>query len=124
MPWPVSVQCEVLEVSRSGFYDYVSRQAQVTIDAEDVTLVARVKAIAAKTRASYGSRRMAKPLQDEGFKVGRYKARRLMKDAGVVVKRRSMRKPQTTDSRHGYGVAPNLAHSFPTGASPSHRWAA
>ena len=31
-----------------------------------------------------------------------------MKEAGVSVKRRSTRKPQTTDSRHGYGVAPNL----------------
>lgn len=24
--WPVSVQCEVLEVSRSGFYDDITRQ--------------------------------------------------------------------------------------------------
>ena len=66
--------------------------------------MARVKAIAAKTRVSYGSRRMDKTLQDEGFKVGRYKACRLMKDAGVVVKRRRTRKSQTPDSRHGYGV--------------------
>ena len=35
--WPVSVQGEVLEVSRSGFYDDVSRQEQPTIHAEEVT---------------------------------------------------------------------------------------
>ena len=51
---------------------------------------------------------MTKALQAEGVRVGRYKVRRLMKDAGVLVKRRQTRKPQTTDSRHGYGVAPHV----------------
>ncbi len=51
---------------------------------------------------------MAKALQDEGYEVGRNKTRRLMKEAGVSVRRRNTRKPQTTDSRHGYGVAPNV----------------
>jgi transposase InsO family protein len=50
---------------------------------------------------------MAKQLQAEGFSVGRYKARRLMQEAGVVVRHRK-RCPVTTDSRHGYAVAPNL----------------
>lgn len=106
--WPVSVQCEVLEVSRSGFYDYVSRQAHPTIDAEAVTLLAHVKAIAAKTPSSYGSRRMARALQEEGFTGGRAKARRLMVEAGVSVQRAKRRGPVTTDSRHGYNIAPNL----------------
>lgn len=106
--WPVSVQCAALEVSRSGFYDYLSRRSHPVIDVEETTLIARIQAIAAKTRSSYGSRRMTRALQEEGFQVGRYKVRRLMEDAGVVVKRRNTRKPQTTDSRHGYGVAPNV----------------
>jgi putative transposase len=108
-------------VSRSGFYDYVSRQTQSSIDAEEVTLLARVRAISAQARESYGSRRMAKALQAEGGAVGRAKARRLMKDAGGV-KRRRTRQPQTTDSRHGYGVAPHIvdrafdvAHPMPSG---------
>jgi len=41
----------------------VSRQAQATLDAEEATLLARVRAIAAKTRESYGSRRLAKALR-------------------------------------------------------------
>jgi len=113
----------VLEVSRSGFYDYVSRQAQATIDAGEAPLLACVQAIAAKTRESYGSRRMAKALQAEGFAVGRAKARRLMKDSGVSVKRRSRRKPQTTDSRHGYGVAPNIVDREFDVATPNAVWA-
>jgi putative transposase len=112
-----------LEVSRSGFYDYLSRRTQSVIDAEEVTLLARVQAIATKTRESYGSRRMARALQDEGFKVGRYKVRRLMKDAGISVRRRSTRQPQTTDSRHGYGVAPNVLDRQFDVTRPNVAWA-
>ncbi len=95
-------------MSRSGFYDYHVRQANPKIDAEEVALFARVKAIAAATRSSYGSRRMAKQLQDERFAVGRVKARRLMHEVGVTAQRAKRRGPVTTDSRHGYEVAPNL----------------
>jgi len=119
--WPVSVLCEVLEVSRSGFYAYRQGQATVEINGAEVTLVARVKAIATQTGHSYGSRRMAKQLQAEGYAVGRYKARRLMQQAGVSVRRRK-RCPVTTDSRHGYGVAPNLlARQFDV-AQPDTVW--
>jgi putative transposase len=111
--WPVSILCEVLQVSRSGFYAYVQRQPSRCVDAEEVALVARVQAIAAETRHSYGSRRMAKQLQDDGFAVGRYKARRLMRQAKVTVERPKKRGPVTTDSRHSYAVAPNvLARQF------------
>ena len=51
---------------------------------------------------------MATALQDEGFAVGRVKVRRLMNEAGVTVERGKRRAPVTTDSRHGYEVAPNL----------------
>ena len=95
-------------MSRSGFYGYLSRQSQPAINAEEITLLARVKAIAIKVRYCYGSRRMAKALQEEGFQVGRAKAKRLMKDAEVSVKRAKRRGPVTTDSRHGYNIAPNL----------------
>ena len=91
----------MLEVSRSGFYDYQSRQVHPKIDAEAVALFARVKAIARATRSSYGSRRMAQALQEAGFAVGRVKARRLMKEAGGPVQRAKRRAPITTDSRHG-----------------------
>ena len=51
---------------------------------------------------------MARALQDEGFVVGRAQARRFMQEAGVSVKRATRRGPVTTESRHGYNIAPNL----------------
>ena len=63
---------------------------------------------------------MAKQLQDEGFAVGRAKARRLMNQAGVAVQRPKRRGPVTTDSRHGDEVAPHLlARQFDV-AKPDH----
>jgi putative transposase len=121
--WPVSLLCEVMQVSRSGFYAYEYRQAHRVIDRVELERLARVKAIAADTRQSYGSRRMAKQLQEEGFSVGRAQARRLMKEAGVSVRRPRARGPVTTDSQPGYGVADNvLARQFDV-AQPDQAWA-
>jgi len=50
---------------------------------------------------------MSKQLRDDGHDVGRYRARSLMKKAGVAVKHRK-RFRKTTDSNHKLPVAPNL----------------
>lgn len=98
--WPVAVWCEVLDGSRSGFYAYARRRAIPRRNQAEGALLARVRALHPQTRQRYGSRRMAKQLQAEGFPVGRYKARRLRQAVGVAVRHRK-RAPVTTDSRHG-----------------------
>ena len=106
----MSVLCEVLEVSRSGFSTYGHRpHTTARKEAAADALVARGKTIAAQTRYSYGSRRRAKQLQADGYGVRRYKARGLMQQAAVAVQRRPKRHPGTTDNRHRYGSAPNLS---------------
>jgi hypothetical protein len=72
-----------------------------------VVLLARGSAMPTKTRPRDGSRRLAQPLQAEGFLVGRDNARRLRPAAGVVVRHRQ-RGPGTTDRRQGDAVAPKL----------------
>jgi transposase InsO family protein len=120
--WPMPVLCEVLEVSRSGFYTYLHRQKTSVIDVMERALVARVKAMADPTRHSYGSRHLATQLQAEGFAVGRAKARRLRRQAGVAVQCPKRRGPVTTASRHDDAVAPNLlARQFDV-AKPDQVW--
>jgi putative transposase len=70
-------------------------------------LLSKVRQIHNETRGSYGSRRMSKKLRAHGHEVGRYRARSLMKKAGVSVKRRK-KFTKTTDSKHNLPVAPNL----------------
>ncbi len=73
----------------------------------DFELIAKVRQIHSETRGSYGSRRMSGRLRGDGFNVGRYRARSLMKKAGVSVKRRKKFK-RTTDSNHKLPVAENI----------------
>jgi putative transposase len=74
-------------VSRSGYYKYLKRDHRFKI-ISDFKIIAKVRQIHADTRGSYGSRRMSNQLRDEGYDIGRYRARNLMKKAGVSVKRR------------------------------------
>ena len=106
--YPITVLCAVMEVSRSGFYDYLHRlNTDNPKDKYQNALQARIKAIFNESKGSYGSRRVLKKLQSEGYQLGRYKARRLMRDLGLRPKRRRRYKV-TTDSRHSYPVAANL----------------
>jgi len=74
---------------------------------KDFMLLSNVRHIHGETRGAYGSRRMSEELRSQGHDVGRYRARSLMKKAGVSVKRRKIFK-KTTDSKHNLPVAPNL----------------
>jgi transposase InsO family protein len=121
--YPIRVLCQVMEVSTSGFYDYRKRLRNGRADQEEQELVLRAKAIHERMGGVYGARRMARELQAEGFDVGRYRARSLMRKAGIAV-RRKKRFRATTDSRHRYPVAPNqLARRFEVTA-PNRVWGA
>jgi len=95
-----------MRVSRSGFYQYL-KYGSGCILGSDIDLISRVRQIHHATRASYGSRRMSRQLREDGHDVGRYRARSLMKKAGVAFKYRKKFK-KTTDSNHKLPVAPNL----------------
>jgi putative transposase len=58
-----------------------------------------MKALFAVSRNSLGSRQMMKKLRKEGFEMGRYRVRNLMKRFGLVVKQQK-RLVLTTDSKH------------------------
>ena len=56
---------------------------------------------------TYGSRRLVQAMRHQGFTIGRYRVRHLMKSAQLVPvwKRKFVR---TTDSKHTGRIAPNL----------------
>lgn len=105
---PIARSCRVLGVSRAGFYEAKRRAAAPVVCATSV----HVRAAFAASHQSYGSRRMVAELANRGVRVGRYKVRRLMRQAGLkpVWKRRFV---HTTDSKHGLPIAANvLARQF------------
>ena len=88
--WPVDLMCPLLGVTRSGFYGY-QRRGGGQIDYYRRELLKAVKDIAKATEDSYGSRRMKEALNILSYPVSRDKARKLMKEADVEVKRRKNR---------------------------------
>lgn len=117
----IVLMARVLGVSRSGFYDW--RQRTATQDVERACRIEAVKALHEDKRGSLGSRRMATRLQRQGYPVGRYQARSLMREAGVVCRQRR-RFRATTNADHRRPVAPNrLARQFAV-TQPNKVWCA
>ena len=80
---PVSVACELLGVSTSGFYAWASR-APSDRELSDAWLIERIKQIHADNREVYGSRRVTAELGlGEGIAVSRKRVQRLMRQAGL-----------------------------------------
>lgn len=121
--YPVTVLCAVMRVSRSGFYDYLVRYQTDRNRPEETALKNRIKEIFTESRASYGSRRIMKQLQDEGHSIGRYKVRRIMRQMDLKAKT-PKRFKLTTDSRHDFPVVANkLQRNFDVEA-PNKVWTA
>jgi len=104
--YPLTLLCQVMRVSRSGFYSWKNRGKSLR-QREQERLIPKVKAIHRQTRQSYGARRISEELEAQGESCGRTKAGTLMKLAGVEAKQKKKFKA-TTDSKHNLPVAPNL----------------
>ena len=105
--YPVTVLCQVMRVSRSGFYDYLARYSSDKPKRPDTKLKRRIKEIFNESKGSYGSRRVLKQLNAEGHTIGRYKVRRIMRQLGLKANT-PRRFKLTTDSKHSLPVAPNI----------------
>lgn len=104
--WPVSVLCKVMQVCRSYYYDFVKNK-QNQVGKNQKTLEKRMVVLFEQHKQNYGSRRLMKALREEGFEIGRYRVRKLMKSLELFVKQK-LRYKNTTDSKHDLKVCDNL----------------
>jgi putative transposase len=121
--YPLEVACEVLEVSRSGYYAWRERpeSARAKRRAE---LAEKVEAVHRENRGVYGSPRVFRALKASGEGVCENTVAKVMRDGGIRAKSKRKYVPRTTDSRHGQPVAPNvLGRRFEAGL-PDRKWAA
>ncbi len=104
---PVSLACELLEVSRSGYYEWSTR-APSDRELTDAWLTEKIKQIHAENREVYGSPRIHAELRmAHGVEVGRKRVERLMAQAGIsglVYRKRG----RTTIRVQGVRVADDL----------------
>ena len=121
--WAVTLLCQVLEVSRGGYYAWRKRpvSARATRRAE---LATQVKAAHAQSRGTYGSPRVHAELVASGVSVCENTVARVMREEGVRSVTARKFRCRTTDSAHAHPIADNvLGRDF--GADlPDRKWAA
>lgn len=121
--FPVSVMCEVLGVSRSGYHGWESR-APSDRALSDAWLTSRITEIHKQARGVYGSRRVQAELRlGQDIRVSRRRVRRLMRQAGIsgLVK---VKRGRTTIKVPGVRVADDLVERKFRPAAPNVLWVA
>ncbi len=110
--------CDVFEVPRSSFYDF--KQSKKVINKQEIELRAKVNELFKLSRSSAGSRSLVMMLGEDGFNIGRFKVRRIMKDMHLISKQ---------PGSHAYKKAtverpdiPNLLDREFNVSQPNHVW--
>ncbi len=115
----VKLLCGVFAVSRSGYYQWLQASAQPRANQ---VLTAKIQAVHAASRCTYGSPRVTVVLQNQGERVGRHRVARLMRAAGLQGRQRRRYRVRTTDSCHDQPIAPNRLAAAPPPAQPDQVW--
>ena len=112
--------CRMLQVSRSGYYDWrVRRPSRRT--RENHRLLVKIRAFHQASRKTYGAPRIHADLRADGEYCGRHRVARLMRINGIQA--RTMRRfKTTTDSGPQLPAAGNLLARRFTVAAPNQRW--
>jgi putative transposase len=118
--FPVALLCQVLQVSRSGFYAWQIRPPAARTQ-QNQRLAISVAAIYTHSHGRYGSPRVHAELCGSGQRTGRKRVARLMRMQGLRARPRR-RYRRTTDSGHGLAIKGNvLARRF-AAAQPNAGW--
>ena len=120
--YPIATMCRLLGVSASGYYAWRDRRPSARA-AADAALLARIKAIHAASRRTYGVPRIHAELAAAGIFVGRKRVARLMRAAGLKgVSRRKW--VGTTQRAKDARPAPDLVARDFRAEAPDRLWVA
>jgi transposase InsO family protein len=110
-----------MEVSTSAFYAWCKQPEDSEKTKQKQRLEDEAKQIFIETKQSYGSRRLSNELKKQGFAVGRYKTRQVMRQLKLKV-RYPKRYKATTDSNHSEAISPNRLDRQFNVAKPNQVW--
>ena len=116
----VGVMCGLLQVSKSGYYQWLNRRPSKRV-LEEGRLEVEIKAAHQRTRETCGPERLQHELKEHGVKVGICRIRRIRKKLGIRCKQKRKFKA-TTDSKHALPVAENLVQQQFEATRPNEVW--
>lgn len=109
---PLRLMCEAVQVSPAGYYAWRKGTTPSQRAVADEVLMAKVRVSFTRSHETYGSPRVHQDLKADGVGVGKKRVARLMRQHGLVA-RRKKRRVVTTDSTHAHPIAANeLARQF------------
>ncbi len=119
--FPVKKMCQVLIVSRSGYYKW-EQSPPSNRTKKNAELLQKIRAIHEEHRERYGSPRITRELHKQGERCGKNRVAHIMKNNAIKAKAKKKFKV-TTHSNHKYPVAPNLLQQKFKAAGPNRVWA-
>lgn len=119
--FPIDVVCEVLEVSRSGYYAWLHRPASARRRRRE-ELAVKIQAVHQENRRIYGSPKVWEALVAQGESVCKNTVADIMKEREIRgnIKKRFV--PTTTDSQHSKPIAENLLNREFNAEKPNQKW--
>lgn len=114
--YPVSMLCKHLRVSRSGYYDWLSRPASLRKQL-DSQLIGYIKELHYANHEAYGTLKIWQRLKQRHIACGRDRVARLKREA-----KRRQRFKVTTHSKYTLWIAPNRLDRQFTVLKPNKVW--
>jgi putative transposase len=121
--FPVGVSCDVLEISRSGYYAWLNRPASARTRRRE-ELAVKIERVHEENRKVYGSPRVCEALKAEGESVCQNTVADIMREREIRVKTKKKFVPVTTDSRHNQPVVGNVLDRQFNAELPNQKWVA
>jgi transposase InsO family protein len=119
--YSVSLLCEVLEVSRSGFYKWCQKASRRV--AADEQLAEVIQLEFDKSGQRYGSPRVFNELRLKGVRTSKKRVARLMRQAKLVARPERSHRPRTTLSSEEPAAENLLGRDFQA-SRPNEKWVA
>lgn len=112
--------CDVLEVSRSGYYKWLDRP-ESNQERQHKEWTTQVKEVYDQSRQLYGSPKVTKKLQQQGVEISERTVTRIMNEQQW--RSRTVKKYKaTTNSKHTLPVHENVLNQEFTASKPNEKW--
>ena len=121
--WPIVIQCRLLVVSRSGYYQWRRRPVSERAKRRE-SLTAAVRKIHVGHRQSDGSPRVPRELRAQGEAVNEKTVAKVLREAGIRAKSDRQFRVTTTDSNHTRPVAENVLSREFAAQKRNQKWVA
>ena len=118
--YPINKLCKALQVSRSGYYDWLIRTPSQR-ERDNQQLLGSIKALHTLHKQRYGSPRMHAALCQQGHVVSRGRVERVMYKHQIMAQR-SKRHKRIYIRRAQQIASPNILSREFSASRPNHKW--